>query len=217
MGLSESNKIKLEFLHDIWETSVEASTKTYIWAGLVKDIINGRFGSEHGDIDGFTEDLWSKRELLATLYEKKGYQVQILDEWHILRIDKNGEHAGFNRLDFDGEVAMWRHIGNGGTLYFPRDWLPDQPLTFYGKKVLISGIEFEYCIKAHPELLNPQWQGRHEDRETISWLETRLAEKGVDKEKLFERIWSYSPFLARNGFSNYWLPIVIRPGCSQAT
>ena len=210
MELSASNEFKLSFIRDIWEVSQEASTKTYFWAGIAKDISNDRFESEHGDIDGFTVDLLNKRETLTQLYERRGYKVKFLEAFHILRIDKNGEHAGFNRLDIENEVALWRHIGPEGTLYFPSEWLSNTPIDFYDTKAFISGLEFEYCIKTHPELLNPDWKGRQKDKETALWAKSRLIEKGQDPENLFERVWSYNPFFAKRGNKEYWLPKIIR-------
>ena len=160
MSLSTSNENKLNLIRDVWEVSEEASTRTYFWAGIVKDIYNGTFESEHRDIDGFTVDLLNKKESLSQLYERRGYKTKFLEEFHILRIDKNGEHAGFNRIDIDGEVAMWRHIGPEGTLYFPSIWLSNTPKDFYDTKALISGLGFEYCIKKHLEILSPDWKGR---------------------------------------------------------
>lgn len=41
----------------------------------------------------------------------------------MLEIRKGNQHASFNPLDRDGNVAMWRHIGDQGTVYFPYSWL----------------------------------------------------------------------------------------------
>lgn len=211
MPLSDSNRVQLALLRDIYEVSGLCGTQTYIWAGLVRDIVCGHFLRDHGDVDGFTLNLWQLRDDLADLYRQRGYIVSFLEEFHILRIDRDGVHAAFNRLEVDGETAMWRHIGDQGTVYFPRQWLSDTPLSFYDVPVLISGIEFEYAIKMHPQLLSPTWHGREKDVEAIAWLSERLAERQIAPEDVLPRIWSYNPFWVKHGYPEYALPAVAWP------
>lgn len=208
MSLSDSNRVQLALLRDIYEVSCLCGTQTYIWAGMVRDIISGHFLRDHGDVDGFTLNLWELRDDLAALYRQRGYVVSFLEEFHILRIDRDGVHAAFNRLEVDGDTAMWRHIGDQGTVYFPRQWLVDTPLQFYDVPVLISGIEFEFAIKTHPQLLSPTWHGREKDVEAIHWLSERLAERQIAAEDVLKRIWSYNPFWVKHGYPEYALPTV---------
>lgn len=209
--LSPSNRAQLALLRDIYEVSRLCGTRTYIWAGMVRDLVSGHFLRDHGDVDGFTLNLWRLRDDLAALYRERGYVVSFLDEFHILRIDRDGVHAAFNRLEVDGDTAMWRHIGDQGTVYFPRQWLVDTPLPFYDVPVLISGIEFEYAIKTHPQLLSPTWHGREKDVEAIAWLSERLAERQIAAEDVLQRIWSYNPFWVKHGYPEYALPTVAWP------
>ncbi|NLG52350.1 MAG: hypothetical protein GX552_19765, partial [Chloroflexi bacterium] len=125
--------------------------------------------------------------------------------------ERDGVHATFNRLEVDGDTALWRHIGDQGTVYFPRQWLSDMPLQFYDTPVLISGIEFEYAIKTHPQLLSPTWHGRDKDIEAIAWLSERLAERQIAPEDVLRHIWSYNPFWAKRGYPEYALPTVAWP------
>ena len=47
MTLSETNKRNLAILRDIYDVSGLCSTRTYVWAGLVQDILAGKFLREH--------------------------------------------------------------------------------------------------------------------------------------------------------------------------
>lgn len=211
MPLSPSNRVQLALLRDIYEVSHLCGTRTYIWAGLVRDIVSGHFLRDHGDVDGFTLNLWQLRDDLETLYRQRGYAVSYLNNVQFMCIERDGVHATFNRLEVDGETAPWRHIGDQGTVYFPRQWLSDMPLQFYDTPVLISGIEFEYAIKTHPQLLSPTWHGRDKDIEAIAWLSERLAERQIAPEDVLRHIWSYNPFWAKRGYPEYALPTVAWP------
>ncbi len=211
MALSESNQRHLAVLRDIYEVSRLCSTTTYIWAGLVPDILTGVFLRDHGDVDGFTLNLWALKGELAARYRQRGYAITLLDEVDFLRIDRDGVQATFNQLEFEGETALWRHAGREGTVYFPRCWLPAAPMDFYDAKVFVSGLEFEYAIKTHPHLLNPEWQGRDKDREAIDWLSKRLAERQIDCEEILKQIWGYNPYWVKRGYPEYARPAVAWP------
>lgn len=195
-------------LRDIYEASALCSTRTYIWAGLVQDLFAGRFLREHRDMDGFALNLWDVRHDLAALYRERGYTVSFLENVNFLKIERDGLHAVFNRLEIDGDTAMWRHIGDQGTVYFPRRWLADEPLPFYDTQAFVSGIEFEYAIKTHPHLLNPLWHGREKDAQAVAWLGKMLAEKQVEPDDVLKRIWSYNPCWVSKGYPEYAMPAV---------
>jgi len=209
MALSESNRQQLALLRDIGEVSGLCGTRTYIWAGLVRDVLCGAFLRDHNDVDGFTLNLWDVRHDMAASFRQKGYQVSFLEDLNFLRIDRDGVHAAFNRLEIEGDTAMWRHIGDEGTVYFPRRWLSDTPHPFYDTRVFVSGVEFEYAIKTHPELLSPLWKGREKDAEAIAWLQERLEEQEIDPDALLKEIWSYNPFWVQRGYPEYALPCTV--------
>ncbi len=50
MALSSANKQNLALLRDIDEVSNLCSTRTYIWAGLVRDVWVGEFLRDHRDV-----------------------------------------------------------------------------------------------------------------------------------------------------------------------
>ena len=211
MSLSPQQSAQLALLRDIFEVSALCDTRTYIWAGLVRDVLSGAFLREHGDVDGFTRSLWEKRQELAAHYEQRGCRVSYLEGVQMMRIDRDGVHAAFNRLDIDGDTAIWRHIGEQGAVYFPQRWLPVEPILFYDAQVYPSGVAFEYCIKSHPELLSPLWKGRAKDVEAIAWLEGMLVEQHLGREEALQQVWSYNPFWVKKGYPEYAMPTVARP------
>jgi hypothetical protein len=52
-------------------------------------------------------------------YKNRGYHTKFRREINMLEIRKGNQHATFNPIDIDGTVAMWRNIGDQGTVYFP--------------------------------------------------------------------------------------------------
>jgi len=197
----------LALLKDIDEISNLCSTRTYIWAGLVRDIWTGEFLRDHGDVDGFVLNLWELREEMASLYRQRGYTVTFLEEVHFLKIERDGVHAMFNRLEFDGETAMWRHVGDMGTVYFPKRWLSETPRPFYDTHVFVSGLEFEYAIKACPRLLSPEWHGRDKDRDMLAWLARMLDAQQINREDILKQVWSYTPYWVQKGYDEYAAPV----------
>jgi hypothetical protein len=198
--LSESQKYQLKFLKDISEISDMCSTKTYIWGGLVADIIEGRFLREHHDIDGFTLDLLDVKDRMKLLFQQRGYTTSYLNDIDMLRIDKNGCNAAFNRLEIENAIAMWRHIGNEGTVYFPGTWLSDTPRYFFDIPVYISGMELEYCIKAKVRLLSPERKLREQDAKALEYWTGIIKDQGINLEGLLEQVWSDNPYWRKKGY-----------------
>lgn len=211
MSLSESNRHYAEFLRDIYEVSGVCSTRTYIWGGMTIDILEGRILREHHGIDGFTLNLLDILDDMIVSYKARGYSTEFRDDVDMLRIEKGRLHAAFNRLEIDEEIAMWRHIGDEGTVYFPREWLDDVPRDFYDTKAFISGIEFEYSIKAHPKLLGWEGEPREKDIAARRYLSKILKEKKINPEDVLHRIWSYNPYLRKRGLKEYAMPCVAWP------
>ncbi len=206
---SDSKSDLLTILQDIYDVSEVCSTRTYIWAGLVPDIVQGRLLRDHHDIDGFTMDLLENRDALTVEYRARGYTVTYLEEFDILRIDRNGLHAGFNNLEIRQDTALWYHIGTKGTVFFPKKWLPEMSFNLQGVRSYISGLEFEYCIKKAPSLLSPIWKRRDKDTETLSWLHDELLRRKIEPAELLRDIWSENPFWAERGYKEYSLPFHI--------
>ncbi|MHB0859282.1 MAG: nucleotidyltransferase domain-containing protein [Anaerolineae bacterium] len=211
MSNSAINGCYLTFLKDIFEVSAACGTRTYIWGGFAVDILEGKFLREHHDLDGFTHDLLSVRERMTALFGARGYVVAFRDDFDMLSIARDGLHAAFNRLEVNGETAMWRHIGNEGTLYFPVQWLDDAPRPFYDAQVYLAGVAFEYTLKTNIRMLNAEWSPREKDRAALVYLERAMTLNGLDPEVELRRVWSYNPFWAKRGHPEYAMPTVACP------
>ena len=206
--LTATNMRHLTILKDVFDFSRLCSTRTYIWGGLVQDVLAGEFLREHSDVDGFTLNLWNLQKDLAALFEQKGYTVSFVEDMGFLKIEYNETHAVFNQLEFDEDIALWRHAGNEGTVYFPRIWLCNNPYRFYDTEVFVSGVEFEYSIKARPQLLNPLWKGREKDIKMIEWLNRIFDNERINREEILKQIWSYNPYWVKKGYQQYSMPAV---------
>lgn len=201
--LSEKQKHQLQVLKDIQEISQLCSTSTFIWGGLTRDILEGYFLREHHDIDCFTLNLLDVKNDISDLFKRNGYSTEYLSDFDMLIIDHNGCKATFNRLETEKEIAMWRHIGNEGTLYFPQAWLVKVPISFYGIPLLVSGAEFEYVIKSKVKLLSPEWKPRDKDLEALEYWSQKLKLRNINHEDLLKQVWSDNPYWRKKGYQEY--------------
>jgi hypothetical protein len=210
--LSNHQRLGLECLRDIYEVSAALATHTYIWGGLVVDILHGEFLRDHHDVDGFVLNLLDVKDEMAVHFAERDYAVSYLDEIDMLRIDRGDLHAAFNQLEIEGDLAMWRHVGDRGTVFFPAGWLDPTPRRFYGIPVHISGVRFEYAIKTNVQLLNPEWRLRDKDRAAIAILRAVLHRRGVDGRGVLAQIWSHTPYWVEKGYPDYADPVRAAPG-----
>lgn len=211
INISSKNQGYLEMMRDIFEVSAICKTITYIWGGFVIDILEGNFLREHGDLDGFTENMTGKLDDFMSLYQSKGYETKYIEDIQMLEIRKGEVHASFNCLDIDGSIAMWRHIGKEGIVYFPFEWLDSQPRDFYNTKVYTSGYRFEYAIKTKVEMLTPVWKPREKDRIAIEYLQEILKIENVSPDDIYKWIWSYNPYWFKKGYDEFFRPTVAYP------
>ena len=211
MNTSVNNQHYLAFLRDIYEVSNACSTTTYIWGGFTIDILEGRFLREHSDLDGFTLNLLDVLQDITELYEERGYSAKFRTDINMLEIFRNGLHASFNSLEIDGPIAMWRHIGDEGTVYFPVDWLDDKPRDFHGEKVFLAGIQLDYSLKTNIRMTHAEWNLREEDYAAIEYLEGVMEKEGMDPECFLRKVWSFNPHWVRRGYPEYAMPTVARP------
>ena len=212
MNVSEQSKQILSMLKDIFDVSTSLNIKTYIWGGMTIDVWEGEFLREHNDTDGFTENLVTHKDTLKTAYEKLGYEVKFIENFSILRIDKGSIHAGFNPLHRKHKTAEWKHIGEHGSVFFPEDWLDNEPRNFYGVPVYTSGVKFEYAMKTKPTMLNPDWNvPREKDLQAIEYLKGKILSENIKEEDIYKWFWSYNPIFYNNGYDEFFRPTTAWP------
>jgi len=211
MDLSPNNQRYLGFLKDIYEVAVACGTTTYIWGGFTLDLVAGQFLREHHDLDGFTLNMLDVLPALMEHYAQRGYTPSFRDDIDMLVIAKDGLHAAFNRLELDGEIAMWRHAGDEGTVYFPVTWLDAAPRDFYDTRAYSAGLRLDYALKTNIRLTHATWEPREKDRVALVRLEAALAAADLDPEVFLRQVWSFNPFWAKRGYPEYAMPVVARP------
>lgn len=202
------NQHILEFLSDITEVSYACNTTSYIWAGLTVDLHHGHFLRTHHDIDAFTLNLLDTRDEMIHLFQLRGYTTEFMEGFDILVIRRNGLHAAFNRLEVVGQLAMWRHIGSEGTVYFPTSWLDQHPRVFNGVHVYSAGIKLDYVFKTNIRMFNAQWCLREQDHIAIQQLREILKSEQTVPEQFLQQIWSYNPFWVKLGYPEYAVSMV---------
>lgn len=207
--MGSKNQEYLKMMKDIYHVSEILGLKSFVWGGFVIDILQGEFTREHGDLDCFTEHLAENWLILQRQYEALGYSVSYMEEFWMLRIEKNGIHASFNSVrNIDG-IAHWYHIGPRGTVYFPYDWLDQKPRLFYEIPVYTIGEKMAYVLKTSVSLLNPEWRLRERDHLDIAMLERMLDRKEENIKEIRKRVWSHNPYWFTKGYDEYYYPILL--------
>lgn len=208
----DKNKLFLEIIRDISEVAEKLNVKIYIWGGFVIDLIEGRFVREHHDLDGFILDMDKVMEKLTKEFENREYTVKFNEKFRILAIYKGDLHAAFNILYEDRGIAEWQHIGENGSVYFPYNWLDQEPRNFYGISIHTANIKFEYGFRKMAPLINPDWSNtRPKDLEALKFYREKLSEIGISTDQIEEEIWSYNPFWIDYGYNPFKPPVLVVP------
>lgn len=185
----EKEKTYLEALNSLYDFSFQLKTKTYIFGGLTLDVWENKFLRDHHDIDCLTVDLHTLRDNFRTLFEKSGYKTEDLDNGDF-RALKGDLKMHMGHLKIEDETVEWTHNGEKGSIFFPKNWLSENSNQFYGTNVYTADPKFEYTIKVHPELMNPEWMPRDKDIVARRKLEQLLTERGVAMNSLINHMQS---------------------------
>lgn len=214
--VSLKNQLFLQFLRDLHEVSDTLNAKAYMWGGFVKDIIEGEFLREHHDLDGFILDMDVILKELIIEFQKKNYVVSYDEKFMILSVMIGDAHAAFNVLHVNRGVAEWKHIGEMGSVFFPFEWLDDQPRHFYDVEVFTAGIKYEYGFRTIAPYTNPKWSKRREkDIEALEYLKNELEKSDISVKQIENEIWSYNPFWIDYGYSAFKPPVLVVPGVRE--
>lgn len=209
--MTDQNRQYLMMMKDLFRAGSDLNIKIYIWGGFSLDIREGRFLREHGDLDGFAENLEENRESLAAALNELGYDTDYNAEFSMLEIRRGPVHATLNPLILNGKIAQWKHIGNQGSVFFPADWLDTAPRMFCGVRVYTAGVRFEYAIKTKVSMLHPTWQLREKDRLAIERMKEELDALKITEDDIYPWIWSYNPYWFHLGYEEFFRPTVASP------
>ncbi len=110
----------LQAMRDLYDVSRLCGTVSYIWGGVSADISRGAFTRPHHDVDAFTARLVDVREPMARAFEERGYTVTWTGEFQNLKAERaGGAYVCLNPVDVRHDIAIWRHVGDAGAIYFP--------------------------------------------------------------------------------------------------
>lgn len=185
--LTKKEKLFLKLLHLLNEISGKAGTKSYIFGGLTLDIWHGRFLRDHYDIDVLTENLHSLEPEFVEQFSGAGYETHHLGNNDFKAI-KDEVKIHFGHLDIKNGSVEWTHDGENGSIFFPEEWLDRNVHYFYYIETFTITPEFEYVLKMHPELMNPEWTLREKDQVARMKLAEMLSGKYGDLSILRKRV-----------------------------
>lgn len=184
----DQNRKNLEAMQLVQAVSERFSTASWLWGGYVVDVHVGRVLREHDDLDYLTWNLYALKDKFAEAFARLGWQAETLENGD-LRLTKEGVRIHLGQVQFLSR-ARWTHNGKKGALLFPPEWLRLEPVKFCGVKVHVVEPEFQYVLKDHPELLNPEWTRRRRDVQDKQLLHEILAQKYADPGRLLSQVLS---------------------------
>jgi hypothetical protein len=182
MNLSEQNRKNLAAMQLVQSISERFGTASWLWGGLVADVYHGQMLREHDDLDYLTWNLHTLKPKLVEAFAEAGWQAESLEN-DDLRLKKDGVKIHLGHVQFIFH-AKWTHNGKKGALLFPSEWLRIEPVPFYNLKLHVVEPEFQYVLKEHPELLNPEWTRRRKDLQDKQLLREMLLKKYPDLQHL---------------------------------
>lgn len=178
MSLSKQSRAHLGAMGLIERVSQSLETVSWIWGGYTADIFLGRMLREHDDLDYLTLNLHQLQSDIAAAFSKHGWQAKHLANGD-LKVEKDYVKIHLGNVEFH-EFARWTHNGERGSLLFPRSWLSETVVKFYGIGVHVVAPELQYVLKEHPEFLNPNWLLREKDILEKEYVRDILVQKGTE-------------------------------------
>jgi hypothetical protein len=193
--------------------------KFYIYGGIVQDIMEGKLLRRHSTIHMFMENMDDNIEYIMKYLKEKGLSIDYCEYLNSLHIGKyyikgKKEYVKIiiTTIKFNGKTAIWKYLGEQGFINFPKKWLDNESRKFYNLDIFTSGVNLEYCYRIFFRYIHPKWW--HEDRaekhiKAIDFYENKLIENNINPYKIFEKIWCYSPYWYKEGFSGYEEPVLV--------
>lgn len=209
MKSTNNENILIDAINDLMEISTSLKLKTYIWGGLVQDILEGELLREHDDIDAFTEELDVNINDIIPRLEMKKYQCKYDSVYSMLKARKNNIKISINPIQLRNGIVFWKHIGEKGFICFPSTWLLNNLYPFYKIDVFVSGIEFEYSFRLLSQYINPEWTIREKDKKALDYYEAKIHEKSITRLELLEKIWSFNPYWIEKGYDAFKAPVLV--------
>ena len=177
-----NNDELLSAMEQVESFSALLHTTSWAWGGLTVDIHQGRILRNHRDLDYLTLHLHELIDPLTGMFQAAGWQARHLENGD-LKLEKNETAIQLGHLEISGSMR-WAHNGELGSLYFPTDWLIQQPKRFYDLDVHVVAPELQYFLLEHPDILNPVWKPRQKDLAAKAVLKTMLVTSKIDIEGL---------------------------------
>lgn len=185
-AFSERKRKILEVMKLVEDVSLSLDTITWLWGGLVVDVIKGKFLREHDDLDYLTMNLHQLKSQISEKFINCGWSTKNLENGD-LKLTKDDVKIHLGHIELSDKVN-WTHNGEKGSLFFPLSWLPFEVIDFYGAKVHVVSPELQYVLKNNPKLLNPEWESRDKDFFDLETLGQILANRGIEFQSLHEMV-----------------------------
>jgi len=173
-----NNQIYLDILAFIDQVMTKIGTLAYLWGGWVPDVWSNKLLRGHDDADYLILNLYNYRDKVQQLFINLNWQVKIVANGDLV-INKGNLKIHFGHVEIKGRKALWYHNGQKGQIVFPANWLHIKPVTFLGQTIHVVKPQFQFCLKTHPELMNPNWLKRQKDNDDLEILKQLILKTGI--------------------------------------
>jgi hypothetical protein len=121
MDSTDRDDAFLRLLSDVCDVSRDVGSRSWVWGGLAVDVLRGGLLRDHHDLDCFALDLTEHQGRMIDRFRDLGYEITVLEEFQILRIDRDAVERlrrflvtdGFGDLRFLRDVTSFTSFWAG--------------------------------------------------------------------------------------------------------
>jgi len=164
-------------LSDLADAIEITKIRIYIFGGFTMDVWENKILRDHHDLDTIGLNFWLNSEKLVSFFKGRGYDIYRVPNGDI-KFKKNNFGISMTNCEVNSKIVKWSPYGVIGNIYFPSNWLSNEPFLFDDFSLYTVDKRFEYCLKNNPSYFNSDWPQR-DHSVTLNYLKQHLQSADI--------------------------------------